>query len=664
MAEIKGITIELNGNASGLIKEINKVRASTKDLDKELGYIGKSLKFNPTSVTLWKQKQDVLRESISKTEDNLTKLQDKQKELDAANVDKNTSEYRQLEREIIKCESKLKDYNKQLRAIPSAKLKALSEGFKKVGADLAKAGKTLTTRVTAPIAAAYTLAANLGSDYEENLNKIDVAFGKSADAVTEWANNAREQFGLSKVQATSAVSAFGALGKGIGLSEKDAASMSTTLAGLSADLGSYFNTGTEESSKALEGIFTGESEALKKFGVVMTETNLQKFAEDQGLVYKNLSQTEKTQLRYNYVLAKTKDAQGDFERTNDGTANSIKMFQAALQDVGTAIGTQLLPIITPVIQKFADLVGKIANLPEPAQKVITIVGLVVAAVGPLLLVIGSLASAIGSIMSLAPVVMGAIGGVASTLLPIIGIIAGVVAMGVLLYKNWDKIKEYAGIVKDWVVRKWTELKTAVANIFTGIKTTIFNVWTSIKTTVTNFVTSIKTSITNAFNSARNTVTSIFNGLKNTVTMIWNGIKLAITHPVDMAVLGVKVAIAKIKSFFSGLKLKLPDIKLPHFKLTGKLSLAPPSVPKLSIDWYKNGGIFTQPTIFGGVGVGEAGAEAVLPLKELWREMDKRFATQGVVININAPQGMDVNALALEVQRRFIELEKRRRNAWA
>ena len=87
--------------------------------------------------------------------------------------------------------------------------------------------------------------------------------------------------------------------------------------------------------------------------------------------------------------------------------------------------------------------------------------------------------------------------------------------------------------------------------------------------------------------------------------------------------------------------------------------------KNSID-YENGGIFTRPTIFAGagVGVGEAGAEAVLPLKELWREMDKRFATQGVTININAPQGMDVNALASEVQRRLIELEKRRTAAWA
>ena len=80
------------------------------------------------------------------------------------------------------------------------------------------------------------------------------------------------------------------------------------------------------------------------------------------------------------------------------------------------------------------------------------------------------------------------------------------------------------------------------------------------------------------------------------------------------------AVEGIKGFFSGLKLELPKIKLPHFKLTGEFSLAPPSVPKLGVEWYAKGGIFTKPTIFGTAsgykGVGEAGAEAVLPIDRL------------------------------------------------
>ena len=368
----------------------------------------------------------------------------------------------------------------------------------------------------------------------------------------------------------------------------------------------------------------------------MTDTNLKQFAEDQGLVWSELDQTQKTMVRYQYVLEKTKDAQGDFQRTNDGTANSTKIFKASIQDLGTAIGTQLLPIITPVIQKVADFVSKLADLPEPVQKVITVIGLVVAGVGPLLLIIGSLASAIGTLMTVIPMVTTALAGMSAPILPIVAGIGLLIGAGVLLYKNWDTIKYYAGVV-----------------------------WEGIKTTITTVVTTISTTVSNIFNGIKNTVTSIFNSIKSTATTVWNGINFAITHPIETAVAFVKTAVDKIKGFFSGLKIELPHIKLPHFNLTGSFSLVPPSVPKLSIDWYKNGGIFTQPTIFpSGVGVGEAGAEAVLPLKKLWEEMDARFSGgTNITINVQPTPGMDVNELAKEIERRLITLTKRQNYAW-
>lgn len=661
---VKGITIEFRGDTTQLSKAINQIRQESKNLDKELGYINQSLKFDPKNVDLWKQKQIVLNDAVKQGKGNLEALKKAQSELDSKGVDRNSERYRELEREIVKCENKLKDYNKELRQIPSAKVRALAEGFKEVGKKMTSVGKTLSTKVTAPIVAMYTLSANLGSDYEENLNKIDVAFGESSDSVKEWASNVREQFGLSKVQATSAVSAFGALGKGIGLTEEESAKMSTTLAGLSADLGSYFNVGTDESAKALEGIFTGESEALKKFGVVMTDTNLKQFAEDQGLVYGELSQTEKTMLRYQFVLAKTTDAQGDFARTNDGTANSTKIFKASIQDLGTAIGTQLLPIITPVIQKVAGFVSKLADLPEPVQRIITVIGLVVAGVGPLLLIIGSLASAIGTLMTVIPMVTGALAGMSVPILPIVAGIGLLIGAGVLLYKNWDTIKEKATQLKDWVVEKWTSLKNTVVNTVTDLKNKIIFYWNALKLGVQIIVNAIKTTVGGVWDSIKTKAVGTFNLIKTTAVSIWNGIKKAITDPIGTAVDFVKTALDKIKGFFSGLTLELPHIKLPHFKLEGSFSLVPPSIPKISVDWYKNGGIFTNPTIFpaSGIGVGEAGAEAVLPLKKLWEEMDKRYDS-GITINVTASPGMDVNELASLVEAKLISAQKRRRLAW-
>ena len=596
---IKGITIEFRGDTTQLDKALKKINNETRSIDSELKKVNNALKFNPGNVELLKQKQTLLNQKLAETNEKAKLLKDTLKKVESGEIEMTAEDTRELKRELIEAESKAKNFKKQIQEIGNANLKGLSNQLKEVGDKMTSFGSNMTTKVTAPIVAGYTLASKYASDYEENLNKLDVAFGSNSDSVKEWANNAREAYGLSKVQATDAASAFGALGKGIGLSEGEAADMSMTLAGLSADLGSYFNVGIDQSSKALEGIFTGESEALKKFGVVMTDVNLKQFAEDQGLVYNELTQTEKTMLRYNYVLEKTKDAQGDFARTSDGTANSTKIFQASLQDLGTAIGTNLLPIITPVIQKVTELINKFNELSPRTQKIITIIGLVVAALGPVIMIIGTLISSIGAII-------GVLGMVTLPMLGIVAVIAAVVAAGVLLYKNWDTIKAKAIAFKDSVVTAFENLKTRVTTTFNNIKTAI--------------VTPIQTAI--------NTAKGIIDRVKG-----W--------FPIN---------IGKIFS----------NLKLPHFKLTGSFSLKNMTVPKLSVDWYKTGGIFDSPSV---IGVGEAGAEAVVPLDKFWDKLDQMSTGEtNIVINING-SNKDPREIAEEVKRVLIMETNQRRLAW-
>ena len=632
---VKGITIEFRGDTTKLDKALRQVNNETRSIDKELRNVDKALKFNPTSVELWRQKQDLLKQKIGETKDKLELLKQQQAAMDASGVDKNSVEYQKLKREIIETESKLKTFKAQLREVGQVNLRALSEQLKQIGSKMSNVGKTMTQKVTAPIAAGYIAAAKYASDYEENLNKIDVAFGKNSKAVKDWANTARTEFGLSKVQATESVSAFGALGKGIGLSEKNAAKMAITLSGLSADLGSYFNTGTDESAKALEGIFTGESEALKKFGVVMTDTNLEKFAADQGLVWKEMDQGEKTMLRYQYVLAKTKDAQGDYSRTSTGTANSIKTFQATVQDLATAIGTNLLPIITPIVQKITEWVNKFNKLPAPVQKVITVVGLVVAALGPALVIIGSLISAIGTITGAVAVVGPLIAGLAVPIAIAIAAITTIIAVGVLLYKNWDVIKAKAKAL-----------------------------WTSIKTTFAG----IKASITTAINSVKSYLNSAWSSIKTTASSAWNKVKEAITSPIKKARDTVKGIIDKIKGYFPiNVGNLMSNIKLPHFSLKwSSKDFGPLGTLKyptgINFDgWWAKGGIFDSPSI---IGVGEAGPEAVVPLNKLWDKLDKMGETSGqnVVINING-YNKDPRELAQEIKRELIKDTNRQRLAW-
>ena len=186
-------------------------------------------------------------------------------------------------------------------------------------------------------------------------------------------------------------------------------------------------------------------------------------------------------------------------------------------------------------------------------------------------------------------------------------------------------------IKTVVTTVVNAIKSVVTTVFNAIKSTATTVWNAIKTAVTTPVNAIKSTVTSVFNSVKSTVVSIFNGIKSTATSVWNGIKSAITTPIEAAKNKVKSVVDAIKGFFSGMKISLPHIKLPHFKVTGKLSIAPPSVPHLSIDWYKEGGIMTSPTIFGINGSslmagGEAGAEAILPLAGFYKQLEAMISS--------------------------------------
>lgn len=170
------------------------------------------------------------------------------------------------------------------------------------------------------------------------------------------------------------------------------------------------------------------------------------------------------------------------------------------------------------------------------------------------------------------------------------------------------------------------IKTVVTMVFNAVKSVVSSVWNSIKSTISTVVDGIKSKVSNVFNSVKSTVSSVFNGIKSTTTSVWNGIKNAILTPIEAARDKIKGIVDKITGFFANMKISLPKIKLPHFKISGSLSIAPPSVPKLSIEWYKEGGIMISPTLFGMNGTnlmagGEAGAEAILPLKGFYDNLE-------------------------------------------
>jgi len=143
--------------------------------------------------------------------------------------------------------------------------------------------------------------------------------------------------------------------------------------------------------------------------------------------------------------------------------------------------------------------------------------------------------------------------------------------------------------------------------------------------------------------------------------VFNSIKEAISGPMNRAKEIVSSALSKIRSLLSG-TLKFPHIKLPHIKIAGKLSLNPPQVPKIGVDWYARGGIFDRPTI---AGIGESGPEAVVPLDKLWDKLDRIADASGesVTINVYARPGMNINQLTSKIEQVLINRQRQRQMAW-
>ena len=178
-------------------------------------------------------------------------------------------------------------------------------------------------------------------------------------------------------------------------------------------------------------------------------------------------------------------------------------------------------------------------------------------------------------------------------------------------------------IRTFIDNAFNQIKSTIDSILNAIKNVVSSVWNAIKTFMTNTINGIKNTVTSVFNAIKSAIETPLNSAKSSVTNIFNGIKTTISNVITSAKNTVSNGLNAIKGFFNALKLKFPNIKLPHFSIKGSFSLKPPSVPTLGIDWYAKGGIMTEPTIFGynpetgkmKVG-GEAGAEAVAPIETL------------------------------------------------
>lgn len=353
---------------------------------------------------------------------------------------------RNIEAGLIKFDKKLRDTGNQLD-----KFKKRTEHIGKLGEKIKGIGQSLTVGVTLPIVGLGGAMVKLASDMEETINKVDVSFGKSSDKVKEWAKNSVTNMGLAQQTALDSAALYGDMATGMGMAQNKAADMAMALTQLGADLASFKNISNEMAQTALKSIFTGETESLKNLGIVMTENNLTRFAASRGIrkQMKDMSDLEKIQLRYNYVMSQTVNAQGDFVRTGGGAANQTRMFQEQLKEIGVTFGQYILPYFTNVIIKLNDMLKAFNNLSPQTKKTILIIAGIAAAIGPLLSIVGSLITAVAG-LNIVLMYLAAN--------PIILTITGITAA------VWLLIKAIEFLIKKLIILKGQKLSGASFNL--------------------------------------------------------------------------------------------------------------------------------------------------------------------------------------------------------
>ena len=248
-----------------------------------------------------------------------------------------------------------RSFNRQLQGISRGAERSVRSIFgglgKKIGAAL---GVTAVAKFTKS-------CLDLGSDLAEVQNVVDVTFGSMREEINEFAKTAITQFGISETSAKQYTSTMGAMLKSMGIGTQQAVKMSQVMAGLSADMASFYNLNADDAFYKIRAGISGETEPLKQLGINMSVANLEAYALSQGIskAYNKMSQQEQTLLRYNYLLSVTADAQGDFARTSDSWANQTRILSEQFNALKATLGQGLIAAFTPIVRGLNIVIGKL-----------------------------------------------------------------------------------------------------------------------------------------------------------------------------------------------------------------------------------------------------------------------------------------------------------------
>ena len=206
----------------------------------------------------------------------------------------------------------------------------------------------------------------VGSNVTEVQNVVDTAFKDLSWQADQWASNAMANFGLSELSAKKYMGVFGQMSNAMGITGKAALDMAENVTGLTGDVASFYNLSTDEAYTKLKSIWTGETETLKDLGVIMTQTNLDQYALNNGFgkTTAKMTEQEKVMLRYQYVTSTLSNATGDFVKTQDSWANQTRILTLRFQQLKASLGKGFIALFTPILRGFNSLLAGLQKVAD------------------------------------------------------------------------------------------------------------------------------------------------------------------------------------------------------------------------------------------------------------------------------------------------------------
>lgn len=491
MAEkIRGITVEIGGDTSGLDKSLKDVNKEIKSTQAELKDVEKLLKLDPGNTELLAQKQQLLADRVAETSQKLETLHKAEEELKAAGVDENSSQFKALQREIISTENYLKDAEKAANsfsaglASAAAKADQVSQSASKV-ANATKGISTAAAGLVTGLAASAIKSAQLSDD----LNTLAKQSGLTTEEIQKM-NYAQD---LIDVSTDTMIASIKKMTNTLKSSEKSFENIGVA----TRDANGEFRDSTEIWYDVLEALSQVENEterdtlAMSIFGKSASE--LAGVIDDGGEALRNLGdQAART------GLIMSQDTLDSLNAVNDKIDTVKATATATIATTGAKALEVLTPVFEMVISKIGEVLEWIGSLDADQLKLIVTIAAVVAAISPIAGIISGISGAVSGFLNFMPKVANVAANIVKFAAnnPILLIAAAVASITALIIANWDKIKPVLDAI-------WAKVKS-IAEAIAEKVTTVFN------------------TVKNAVRTAINAVISVINGLINGLnSMIWS-----------------------------------------------------------------------------------------------------------------------------------------------